>query len=190
LLLPAVCLIAPAIGASKARRRVGVATILFALVAGQIVLAENMDRKGARPEALRVAAAAQPKKGCLYVYDGYPSLYLLTHSCLPSRWAFPGHLSAQDEGSARALGVDPSAEVRRIMAARPDAVVDDYPRFVFGNKATHAIVQQVLDRDYYLAACVPNGHGRIRLVYRVRDAAGQPGPREWSVPRDCPPTHS
>jgi hypothetical protein len=128
-----------------------------------------MDRKGARPEALRVAAAAQPNKGCLYIYDGYPSLYMLTHSCLPSRWAFPGHLSAQDEGSVRALGVDPAAEVRRIMAARPDAVVDDYPRFVFGNKATHAIVQQELNRSYYLAACVPNGFlDRWACIVRLR----------------------
>jgi len=190
LLLPACCLIGRAMDASKARRRVAVATILFALVMGQIVLGENESRKGGRAEAMRVAAAAQPTHGCLYVYDGYPSLYLLTHSCLPSRWAFPGHLSAQDEASVKALGVDPSAEVRRIMAARPQAVVDDYPHFVFGNKATHAIVQDELNRDYYLAACVANGHGRLRLIYRLRESTGAPGPRNWSVPGDCPPGHA
>ncbi len=186
LLLPACVLIAQAMESSIARQRAAFATIALGLVVGQIVLRENEVRKGGRAEAMQVAAAATPTHGCIYVYDGYPALYMLTHSCLPSRWAFPGHLSARDEAHVAALGVDPSAEVERIMAARPQVVVDDYPRFVFGNAATHKIVQQVLDRDYYLAACVANGYGRERLVYRLHERADQPRPHPWSVPGDCP----
>lgn len=186
LLLPACVLIAQAMESSVARRRAAFATIALGLVVGQIVLRENEVRKGGKVEAMQVAAAAMPMHGCIYVYDGYPALYMLTHSCLPSRWAFPGHLSARDEAHVAALGVDPSAEVRRIMAARPQVVVDDYPRFIFGNAATHAIVQQALDRDYNLTACVANGYGRKRLVYRLHEGVGPPRPHPWSIPRDCP----
>ena len=187
LLLPVCVLIGQAMDGSKARRIAALATIGLALVVSQIVLEQNEVRKGGRREAMLVAAAAQPTHGCIYVYDGYPALYMLTHSCLPSRWAFPGHLSARDEAHVAALGVDPSTEVRRIMATRPQVVVDDYPRFIFGNAATHAIVQQVLNRDYVLTACVANGYGRKRLVYRLHEAEGPPAPHAWSIPQDCPP---
>lgn len=187
LLLPACVLIAQAMDSSKGRRVAAFATVAAGLVVGQIVLKENEVRKGGRREAMLVAAAARPTHGCIYVYDGYPALYMLTHSCLPSRWVFPGHLSARDEAHVAALGVDPSAEVRRIMAIRPQVVVDDYPRFIFGNAATHAIVQQVLNRDYVLAACVANGYDRKRLIYRLREDGSHPVPHEWAIPRDCPP---
>jgi len=190
LLLPACVLIAQAMDSSRLRRAAAFATIAAGLVVGQVVLKENEIRKGGRHEAMLVAAAAEPTHGCIYVYDGYPALYMLTHSCLPSRWVFPGHLSARDEAHVAALGIDPSAEVRRIMAGRPQVVVDDYPRFIFGNAETHAIVQEVLNRDYYLAACVANGHDRERLIYRLRENGTEPAPRAWSIPQDCPPNRT
>lgn len=175
IVLPAVLVAAPALARWH---RGGIAALLLAIfAAGQIVLTLSERTKGGALEARAVARAATPARGCLYVYDGYPALYLLTHSCLPTKWAFPGHLATQDEASAAAIGVDPVAEVRRILAARPGAIVDDYPRFAFGNPATRGVLKGVLARDYHLAACVPTGPSRVRLVYR-------PGP--GVRPANCP----
>ncbi len=175
IVLPAVLVAAPAL--ARWRRGGTVAFVLAIFASGQIVLALSERTKGGADEARAVAQAARPARGCLYVYDGYPALYLLTQSCLPSKWVFPGHLNPQDEASREAIGVDPVAEIRRILATRPGAIVDDYPRFAFGNRATRAVLQEVLARDYHLAACVPTGPSRVRLVYR-------PGP--GPVPTGCP----
>ncbi|MDR6144223.1 hypothetical protein QE363_000016 [Sphingomonas sp. SORGH_AS870] len=173
IVLPATLVAAPALARW---RRAGIAAFLLAIgAAGQIVLHLSERTKGGAAEAQAVAVAAMPTRGCLYVYDGYPALYLLTHSCLPSKWVFPGHLATRDEASAAAIGVDPVAEVRRILAARPGAIVDDYPRFAFGNPATRAVLREVLARDYHLAACVPTGPSRVRLVYRPGAGAGAAG---------------
>lgn len=102
---------------------------------------------------------------------------MLTHSCLPSKWVFPGHLNTQDEASRDAIGVDPVAEMRRILATKPGAIVDDYPRFAFGNRATRGLLREVLAKDYHLAACIPTGPSRVRLVYR---------PGAGRVPGHCP----
>ncbi|MEG3093253.1 ArnT family glycosyltransferase [Sphingomonas sp. PB1R3] len=173
--LPAVLVAAPALARWH---RGGIAALVLAiLAAGQIVLGLSERAKGGAAQAQAVARAATPARGCLYVYDGYPALYLLTHSCLPSKWVFPGHLNTSDEASAAALGVDPVTEIRRILATRPGAIVDDYPRFAFGNRATRTVLKAVLAKDYHLSACVPTGPSRVRLVYR-------PGP--GAVPAGCP----
>ncbi|MGE7204790.1 hypothetical protein ACQKJZ_03815 [Sphingomonas sp. NPDC019816] len=175
IVLPAVIVAAPVF--DRWRRGWIVAFVFVIALAGQIVLSLSERAKGGAAEAMAVARAATPAGGCLYVYDGYPALYMLTHSCLPSRWVFPGHLNTRDEASAAAIGIDPVAEIRRILATRPGAIVDDYPRFAFGNPATRAVLRDLLARDYHLAACVPTGPSRVRLVYR-------PGPGK--PPAGCP----
>jgi hypothetical protein len=151
-------------------RAVAGVTLTAALIVGQFALARSEDRKGGRAEALAVAQAAQPHHGCIYVYDGYPALYMLTRSCLPTRWVFPGHLNTLDEASAKAIGVDPAVEVRRILASRPEVIVDDFPAYDLGNAETHALVAAALAREYYLAATVRTGSARYRLVYRLVDS--------------------
>ena len=179
IVLPATIVAAPVLG--RWRRGWLVALVAVIALAGQVVLGLSERAKGGRAEALAVARAAMPERGpdrgCLYVYDGYPALYMLTHSCLPSKWVFPGHLNTLDEASASAIGTDPVAEIRRILAARPGAIVDDYPRFEFGNPATRKVLGEALIRDYHLAACVRTGPSRVRLVYRRG-----PGP----MPAHCP----
>jgi len=151
---------------------VGVAMVVSAFGASQVVLAHVMVNKGGAQAAREVAAAAQPHPGhCIYVYDGYPALYMLTHSCLPTRWVFPGHLNTQVESSARALGVDPIAEEKRILASRPETIIDDAPVFSGGNRATHALVLSALAHDYHLVLKYRTGHDRYRLVYRLNNAA-------------------
>ena len=170
ILLPTCVLLAAALAA---RRRVAIGFALMAFVAGQIVLAVSVAAKGGDREARAVAALAMPTRRCIFVYNGYPALYMLTHSCLPSRWAFPGHLNTADENNARALGGDAQAITQAILARKPDAIVDTYPVYKLGNPAAHALVSQAIHARYELAGCVATV-GRVRLVYRVR---GDGGPR-------------
>ena len=165
-LVPAVIAAAPRLGALRWGRTLRWSLLGVAFVAGQLVLASLHVKKGGAAEAAAVVAAATPRHGCLYVYDGYPALYRLTHTCLLSRYVFPGHLNMANEASAKGLGVDPSVEVERIMAAGPETVVDDWPVFEHGNRATHAIVLRHLARDYHLVLREPTGPNRFRLVYR------------------------
>ena len=115
--------------------------------------------------------AARPAHGCMYVYAGYPALYQLEHSCLPTRWVFPAHLDSAYEASAKALGIAPLVEERRILARRPDVIVDELPSPSEQNRATHAVLAAVLQRDYRLALQQPTGPGRYLMVYRRKDLA-------------------
>lgn len=155
---------------SFARRRRAVAATLLglALVAGQVLIALVIFNKGGRAEAMAVAEAARPRQGCIWVYDGYPALYMLTGSCVPTRWPFPGHLNTANEASVDAIGVDPEAEVRRILATRPDVIVNDAPAYSLGNPATRALVETALQRDYRLVLRQRTGKSRYRLVYRLK----------------------
>lgn len=167
------CILAAPFFAPGKRRTEAIGAMLIAVffTAGQIVLARIEYLKGGATAANAIARAATPLHGCTYVYDGYPALYLLTHSCLPTRWAFPGHLNTQDEASPRALGVDPVRETARILATKPEVIVDDDPVFEGGNRATHALVLAALAKEYTLSLRYQTGASRFRLVYRRKDAA-------------------
>ncbi len=167
-LLPLTVLVAPGFAAVPWPRRFALAGVGLAFLLGQLVLWHVAYTKGGRAAANAVTAAALPRHGCIYVYDGYPALYMLTHACLPTRWAFPGHLNTADEAHEKALGVDPVTEVTRILASRPDVIVDDEPVFEGGNPATRARVQDALAHDYRLVLRLQTGTARYRLVYRLK----------------------
>ena len=167
-LVPALIAAAPRFGQPGWTRRLVWGALAVAALASQAVLYKLHTLKGGAEQAARIAQAANPGKGCLYVYDGYPALYRLTNSCLPSRYVFPGHLNMANEASVAALGVDPSTEVRRIMATRPTAVVLDDPPFERGNHETYAIVLAELALHYDRVLALRTGKHRLRLVYRLR----------------------
>lgn len=157
---------------ARQRRRIAYPLLIFVGIAGQAVITISAEGKGDRDEAMAVAAAATPQHGgCIWVYDGYPALYLLTQSCLPSRWVFPGHLNTANEASVAAIGVDPVTEVRRILATKPEVIVDDAPLYALANPSTRALVNSALQRDYRLVASIRTGKARFRLVYRRKDDA-------------------
>lgn len=109
-----------------------------------------------------MAKAIQPHLGedrCLYVYHGPVVLYRLTNACIPTRFAFPNHLSIRTEASG--LGADPAAEVRRILAARPAVIVDGAFGFHQPNRATQRLVHAALERDYRSIAAVRDAGGRV-----------------------------
>ena len=175
-LVPACIAAAPFFASYRRARLAAGGTLAVALAASQIGLARNQFQNGGRKQAHALARAALPLHGCIYVYDGYPALYMLTHSCLPTHWAFPGHLNTQDEDSVGAIGIDPAGEVRRILATRPEVIVDDAPAYEFGNPETRALVEEALARDYHLETEVKTGAARYRLVYRLNETVGVASP--------------
>lgn len=143
---------------------VGLAAI--AALAGQLLIGYYSWTKGDQHTVSKMVAAIGPAPNCLYVFNGFPALYLEADACLATPFAFPGHLNRASE--AGALGVDPLAEVERIMLARPSAVVMDEPRWQYGNQHAAAIVDAALERDYRLVLREPTGNKRWRLVYRLK----------------------
>lgn len=141
-------------------------------------LADADTRESYRGTARSAAAitrtiTAHRGRGCLYVFDSDPIYYHLTGSCLPTRWAFPYHLSMTRE--APALGVDPAAEVRRILDARPTVIVDKETQDQHINPAIRAIVERRLARDYRLVGRFPREQDTDR-VWALRPAPGvKPG---------------
>jgi len=167
MLVPLAIAAAPGFSGSRRRHFTGLGLVALALVVGQAVIAFVTVQKGGRPEAMAVADAARPRHGCLYVYDGYPALYLLTHSCLPTRWIFPGLFNAPREASRGALGIDPLAGERQVLQSRPEVIVDVFPANPTTNAGTHALVTAALARDYHLAAKIRISEGNYQLVYRL-----------------------
>jgi hypothetical protein len=156
-----------AVPAFEAMRRAAVALTLIAAIASQTLVGFLIYSKGDAHTVARMVSAIGPVPNCLFVFDGFPALYQETRSCLPSRFLFPNMLN----GSLldRALGVDPVVEVERIMAAKPDAVVTDWPLWSLRNRATTAIVDRELAAHYRLALREETGKGRFRMVWRRRE---------------------
>ena len=161
LVAPLAVLAAPTLG----RHRLA---LIAALAAGLAVFAVKLglredDATGARAAARLVAA--QAGAGCPYVFAGDSIIYHLANACTPTRYAFPSTLAyAVEQGGS---GIDEAAEVRRIMAAWPPAVVTLARPLAAWNQRSLAEVAPVLARDYRLALSVPE-HGTRLLVYLRR----------------------
>lgn len=124
---------------------------LAALTAANVKQAgEYQGYLGDAAYAARVAAAIEAHRGdgCLFVYFGDPIYYQMTGSCLPTRWAFPYHLSLTREQPA--LGIDAMAELKRILDSRPTVILD---RTLFDDNRSavaDALLGRYLARDYRL----------------------------------------
>lgn len=110
-------------------------------------------------------------RDCLYVFDGPTALYPATHSCLPTIYIYPDHLSNSME--APAIGVDAAQEVRRILANRPAAIITAsrpiVPRY---NALTAQLVNQAVARDYIRVAAY-DFHPRKFYINVRRDLVDQ-----------------
>jgi hypothetical protein len=177
LLAPLATLAAPALGAGrrtalplwrgKRAWRLPAALLLglFGVVATQIATAKTLRHRGSGAEVRRIAAYIAPRlEGCLFVFDGEPILYHLTGSCLPTRFAFPSHLS--DLKEAGATGTDQVAEIRRIFATRPGFVVTWEGLQPRGNPdSLRALLAGLAEGGYRRVMEVPV-HRHCRVVYQ------------------------
>jgi hypothetical protein len=159
------------------RRRLGLvaAGLMLALGAtayGAVVHSMNLKRGGQREMAAMVEIIRPRLTNCLYVWDGDSILYHLTGSCLPTRYPFAGHLNLQRENGA--IGIDQMTEVRRIMAGRPNIVVDHDPIAKDFNFQVAAFVHAQLARDYRPLAIIPFKKSRT-IIYERIPSHGQAG---------------
>lgn len=121
----------------------------------------------ARLSALETLVAPRLHGGCLYVFEGPPITPLATHACTVTPYLFPNHLNAL--GEAGAIGVDPAAEVRRILAQRPAVILAaDRRTFPDPNPATWPIVERALAADYRRVGGVVVDFQRIDVYERRR----------------------
>ena len=110
--------------------------------------------------------AAVDGRECPYVFAGDSSLYHLSGGCIPTAYAFPSSLAYEAERGA--IGIDESAEVARILARRPPAIVTMDDPLSPWNVATQAEVDRALATAYRLVLSVPR-EGRHELLYVRRD---------------------
>lgn len=165
-ILPAFVPFSAAAAPAFARRPSGIALALFAglLPASTMHWPDFARTARHRAEIARLAALIPPDvdKGCLQMFDGPPVLDYLSHGCALSRFVFPDHLSAALE--ARAIGADPSVELRRLLTQRPEAITIGEADVRPPNVATFTIMRAALARDYVLAGRAPFD-GRFIDVY-------------------------
>ncbi|MDT8333710.1 hypothetical protein RQ831_21885 [Roseomonas gilardii] len=148
---------------------------LFGLVASFVLVTKHVRQRGDGTEIRKIVSFIRPRlSGCLYVFDGEPMLYHLTGSCIPTRYAFPSHLSDQKE--AGAIGVDQVTEIHRIFATHPGIVVTWEGMQPRNSADSVAAVQDELGRHYRKVLEVPVGR-HMRQVYQRRpdDEAPQAG---------------
>ena len=123
-----------------------------------------------RAEVAAMSRALAPHVGhdrdCLLVYDGPTDLYRTTNSCLPRKFVYPDHLNNALETPA--LGVDQTAEVARLLALRPGAIVTADKPVTVQNRAAGRLVARAL-RDRYRPVDVAVLRGRTYRAWARRD---------------------
>lgn len=167
LLVPFCALLAPALASRKARLAGRLALLVGAIGGLAVPPVSAMQRGNAEQAETAADLIAENLDGkCLYVFDGPPALYRLTGACLPSRYAFPSHLSSVIERNALDTGLN--AEVRRIVATKPGVVVVmAEPQVDRPDPAMRAMLLGILARDYQPYAQLPIGDNTARL-YRLK----------------------
>ena len=138
---------------------------LFAAIASSIIIARHVRIRGDGTEVRAIVEFLRPRlRDCLFVHQNdEPILYHLTGTCLPTRYAFSGHLN--DLKEAGAVGADQEAELRRILDARPGYVVSTGTPMQRNASRTWPIVVEALERDYRPVFGV-RVHKRMRYVYQ------------------------
>jgi hypothetical protein len=161
ILLPATAAAAATFGGGARMRTI--ALLGAALVIGQAKLAISQMAHGSRAQ-LDAIESQVDLRGRLFVYSGPSALYRISGAPIPTRFAFPSHLSRASERDA--IGADPIQEIDRIMDARPETVVVRSPYADDENWPARALLYRHLRLDYRRAF-----HGRLGWqwvdVYRI-----------------------
>lgn len=135
------------IGFSRFRLSIRSVILLIAIVGSAIIV---NDTRRARGDGVAVYDAARlvgaTPDDCIFVFNGDPILYLLTKSCLPTRYVFTTFLSERRD--ADSLGVDQMDELRATMAKRPRYVFTRLPIPAEAQPAAWAYMKTILARDY------------------------------------------
>lgn len=105
---------------------------------------ESRASLAAMADAIRPHVNARDR--CLLVYDGPTALYRLSGACVPSRIVYPDHWNNALEREA--LGLDRVAELARVLAARPGAIVTNDDPVTEQDADTQAMIRTALAAHY------------------------------------------
>jgi 4-amino-4-deoxy-L-arabinose transferase-like glycosyltransferase len=112
--------------------------------------------------ARALAAAAQPGATVL-VANYHPLVYFLADMTVPSRIVFPAQLTGEFGDVA---GIDMDAEVGRILASGPAAIVVDRGWWLSMRPSVRAMVTEALEAAYELNAEVTEERGPVEIWKR------------------------
>ena len=169
-LLPPLCLVAALAFGSVAKIRSAIAILIGLGLAGGFgrAVADTPDR-GSAQQVYRLAEKVRPYlgKGCLYVNERVPILYLLTHSCLPTRFIFPDHLTWDRYEDS--LGVGQVEEMNNLLARKPSVIVINLIPDDFSNPPNmRRLLAAGLQRDYRLVDTARVGSGNFAVYALTR----------------------
>lgn len=121
----------------------------------------------ARPDPPRAVAAALaeavPRGSRVLVANYHPAVLVLARMEPASRFAFPAQLTGH---FGAVLPVDADAELARVLAERPAAIVIDRGWMHTLRASAAAAIEQALARDYVRAAAVPEQRGPVEIWRR------------------------
>ncbi|MCP9223499.1 hypothetical protein MKP08_12155 [Erythrobacter sp. LQ02-29] len=170
LLVPFLVLGARALGWQGVRRRFAIGTLAFITICTAIHVPIRIHLAGNRDQFRTVAAAIERQlgpDGCLYIHEGEPGLYHATGACTVTRYLFTTHLNSLKE--QHALGIDTAAEMRHIVAQRPQVIVKAVePYSDPPNRPARAIMDRALARDYRETGRYQLGVHTLE-IWRLRD---------------------
>jgi len=175
LLVPLCVLAAPALArVQRGQRWYGRFLLGFAALAGTVVPVYQVWRHGTTAQYAEMSAliAQEMRGGCLFIFEGELAFYRTIPTCLPTTRIFPNHLNTFIESTA--VGMDPTAEVQRILAHRPDVVLMWAPQKLYlPNLETRAVMAKGLAREYERYARYTLGT-REYWLYRLRPNLQKP----------------
>lgn len=169
LLVPLCVLAAPALARAQPQERwYGRFLIGFGALAGMVVPIYQVWRHGtaAQYQEMSTLIEREMHGGCLFIYEGELAFYRTIPTCLPTTRIFPNHLNTFIESTA--VGIDPTEEVLRILASRPDVILMWAPQKLYlPNLETRQVMNAGLAREYERYARYKLGTREFWL-YRVR----------------------
>lgn len=135
------------------RPRMGWLPLPLALLACLLLLNIPQRIEQTRISRQSMAAMAQAirphvdaRSRCLLIFDGPMALQRLTGGCLPSRIFYSDHWNNLLERDA--LGLDRVAELRRVLAQRPGAIVTADDPVTEQDPDTNRLIREALAADY------------------------------------------
>lgn len=121
------------------------------------------------PDAPALIAALivdeMPPGETIFIANYQPIVYFLANAALPTRFAFPAHLTGVWN---RLAGSDTDAEITRILETRPRFIVTDRTHWGAMRPAAARAISSALEEGYQIAYVFQDGRSTVEL-WRVRD---------------------
>lgn len=128
-----------------------------------------------KPDPVRLVAealhATVPDGAPVWIANYHPIVYVLADVGLPTRFAFPAHLAGWYSG---VTGIDADAEIDRVLASRPAAIVVDRGWWTAIRPPIRGVIEAALARDYEFAARVLEANGPVE-IWRLRNPSQKDG---------------